>query len=135
MVRKIKNGITYCDCNFIRRSFSSCIISIFQCYIYVRPLHIIVRNGLLLEIELPLLHSAVGRRSVSTMSLQSPFPSLWLELNAEFAVKLIITTNFEVLVFSCCWNCLQHQPCFVSNRTFYNFGQQSTSESLLRYSP
>ena len=53
----------------------------------------------------------------------SPFPSLSVKiLNAEFAVKLIITTNFEVLVFSCCWKCLQHQLCFVSSRTFYNFG-------------
>ena len=120
----IKNGIIYCDWNFIRRSFSSCIISIFQCYIYVRPLHIIVRSGLLLEIELPLLHSAVGRRSVSTMSLQSPFPSLWLELNAEFAVKLIITTNFEVLVFHAVGNVFSINLALCPIGPSYYFGQQ-----------
>ena len=50
----------------------------------------------------------------------SPFPSLSVKiLNAEFAAKLIITTNFEFIVFSCCWKCPQHQLCFQSIRILH----------------
>ena len=44
---------------------------------------------------------------------QSPFTFV---LNAEFAQYLIITTNFEFIVFSCCWKCPQHQLCCQSIR-------------------
>ena len=51
----------------------------------------------------------------------SPFPSLSVKiLNAEIAAKLIITTNFEFIVFSCCWKCPQHQLCFQSIRILHH---------------
>ena len=86
----------------------------FMSYVYVLIFTYCKKWAFILRLSccIPLERGGLYRLSPFPVS-QSPFTVV---LNAEFAHYLIITTNFQFIVFSCCWKCPQHQLCCQSIR-------------------